>query len=161
MSIRRRSRVLGLLLLCSVLGTGACIEPADRRPGTWLSGDVVTEHVDDWSFTDAHPEILIETRTAYWIPHSVTIVCAAKDGRLYVGARNPEGKRWVANVDRDPQVRLKIGERIYAGRLESIEDEGARERLFSAYAAKYGWPDSAPAERPPFRFFEVVETDAG
>jgi hypothetical protein len=152
----RRSRTSRLALLLTLAAAAACVEPSDRRPGTWLAGEVVTQPVDDWSFTDAHPEIRIETRTPWWIPHSVTIVCASKDGRLYVGARDPEGKRWVANVDRDPAVRLEIGDRIYEGRLVSIEDPARGQEVFAAYAAKYGWSATPPAERPPFRFWEVV-----
>ena len=103
----------------------------------------------------------IETRKLYWIPHSVTIVCAATDGKLYVGARNPDGKRWVTNVDRDPEVRLKIGDRVYELRLVPVESADVREAVFSAYSAKYGWSTSAPEERPPFRSWEVVEREAG
>ncbi len=161
MPFTHRSRAHRLLLLSTLVWASACVEPADRRPGTWLSGEIATEAVGDWSFTDAHREILIETRTLYWIPHSVTIVCAATDGKLYVGARNPDGKRWVANVDRDPEVRLKIGDRVYELRLVPVESADVREAVFSAYSAKYGWSASAPEERPPFRSWEVVEREAG
>ncbi len=161
MQLTHRSRAHGLFLLSVLVWTSACIEPVDRRPGTWLSGEIATQAVDDWSFTDAHREILIETRTLYWIPHSVTIVCAAKDGKLYVGARNPDGKRWVANVDRDPEVRLKIGDRVYEQRLVPVESADVREAVLSTYSAKYGWPATAPEARPPFRAFEVVEREAG
>ncbi len=135
----------------------ACFEPSDRRPGTWLSGEVVEGAVDDWSFTNDHREIWIETRTPYLVPHSVTIVCAEADGKLFVAARNPDGKRWVANVDRDPAVRLKIGDRIYEQRLVPIESPEMLDTAYEAYAAKYGWERVPPAERPPTRFFEVVE----
>ena len=158
---RHRSRAHRLFLLSVVVCVSACVEPLDRRPGTWLSGEIVTEAVGDWTFSDAHREILIETRTRYWIPHSVTIVCAARDGKLYVGARNPDGKRWVANVDRDPEVLLKIGDRVYEQRLVPVDAADVREAVFSAYSANYGWPASAPEERPPFRTFEVVEREAG
>jgi hypothetical protein len=146
---------LASLLLCGLVL--ACVEPADRRPGTWLSGELVEQPVADWSFTADHPEIMLETRTWYGVPHSVTIVCASRDGRLFVGARDPDGKRWVANVDRDPDVRLKIGGRVYERRLKPIEDPEQQERVRSAYAAKYAWPESDPSERPAFRYFEVVE----
>ena len=160
MSFARRSRVHGLFLL-TLVWLSACFEPADRRPGTWLSGEIVTEEMRDWSFTDGHPEIWIETRTPYGVPHSVTIICASTNGKLYVGARDPDGKRWVANVDRDPEVRLKIGDRLYEKRLVLIDDADVREAVSSAYAAKYGWPATPPEERPPFRFFEAVEREAG
>ena len=74
--IRPALFLLALLLL-------AC-EPKDRRPGLWLSGEVVKEPVLDWSFTDTVPEIFLETRTAYGIPHSVTVVCVGVGDKLYV-----------------------------------------------------------------------------
>jgi hypothetical protein len=153
---RSRTPALALLLPLAAVAAG-CVDPSDRRPGTWLSGEVVTQPVDDWSFSDAHAEIRIETRTPWWIRHSVTIVCASRDGRLYVGARDPEGKRWVANVARDPRVRLEIGERLYEGRLVPVEDPARREEVYAAYAAKYAWPATPPEERPPLRLWEVVE----
>jgi hypothetical protein len=110
----------------------------------------------DWSFTDAHREIWIETRTSYLLPHSVTIVCAAGKGKFYVGARDPEGKRWVGNVERDPNVRLQIGERIYEVRLAPLEGDAA-EAAYLAYAAKYDRVILAPDERPNVRYWEVVE----
>jgi len=71
---------LGVL---AVLSLFAC-QPKDRRPGLWLSGDVETAPVTDWSFVDAHREIFVETRSRYGIPHSVTTVCVAHNGTLYV-----------------------------------------------------------------------------
>ena len=151
----RCTRGLRLVAPLLVLLSAACIDPADRRPGLRLSGEVA-ESGGDWAFTDAHREIWIETRTPWLIPHSVTIVCAATDGRFFVGARNPDGKRWVRNVDRDPEVRLEIDGRIYEQRLVSLEEPADLAVAYAAYAAKYGWPETPAADSPPFRFFEVV-----
>jgi hypothetical protein len=146
-------RVLAsLCLLC----LASCIDPADRRPGLRLSGEVVEEGRADWSFTNAHREIAIETRSPWLLPHSVTIFCAAKDGRFFLGARNPDGKRWVENVDRDPDVRLEIGGRVYEQRLVALEDPEDVATAQSAFAAKYGPPEGPPESRPPVRYFEVV-----
>ena len=43
-------RTLEVVLVCLVMlvGTG-CVDPRDRRPGLWLSGDAVTAPVTDWS----------------------------------------------------------------------------------------------------------------
>jgi hypothetical protein len=142
--------------LVSLLAMG-CLDPVDRRPGLRLSGDVASDPVGDWSFTDAIPEIYIETRTPYLIPHSVTIVCASLDGLLYVGARNPAQKRWVANVARDPNVRLKIAGRIYERRLERLEDPVQLEAVYRAYAKKYGRTVVPPDERPERWYFRVAD----
>ena len=150
----RPALLVSLLILAPQLG---CVEPADRRPGLWLSGDLAKGPVADWAFTADHREIMIETQTPYWVPHSVTILCASMGGRLYVAAREPAGKRWLDHVDRDPDVRLKIGDRLFEQRLALIEGAAAREAVYAAYVSKYGWTPIAPEWRPEFRFFEVVE----
>src|SRR5271154_1059267 len=61
------------------------------RPGLWLKGQVVTTPVTDWSFVDTveHPgrslnTVLIETRTPYFIPHSVRTIPSVRNGQLYI-----------------------------------------------------------------------------
>ncbi len=136
-----------------VFTLSACLDPSDRRPGTWLSGEVVSELPTDWSFTDAHKEIAIQVATPYAVPHSVTIWCAALDGVLYVGARDPATKRWPAWVDDDPQVRLGIDGKLYDVVLAPLDEAAAADadtltRLRAAYAAKYELP-AAPPDAPP------------
>jgi hypothetical protein len=148
--------ILNVIFLAVLNG---CIEPEDFRPGLRLSGDVVTEPVDDWSFSDAHSLIFIETATIYLVPHSVTIACASLDGQLYLWSNDPDEKRWVANVGRNPNVRLKLGDEIYEQRLEVVEDPARHEAILASYAAKYGRPTLPREERPPARFFAVVERE--
>lgn len=149
-------RTLLASLLVVPLG---CVDPKDRRPGLWLSGEEVNGPVEDWSFSDAYPEIFLETGTWYGVPHSVTIVCASLEGRLYLWARHPDQKRWVENVARDPEVRLQIGDRLYAVELEPVADPEERERAYRAFAAKYGSAPVPPEERPPLAYFRVAERD--
>jgi hypothetical protein len=97
-------------------------------PGLWLSGEVARDPVADWDwvYDVNHPElgntIMIETRTWYGIPHSVTALPTPRGDKLYIGgsARGgrlerefPHFKSWWANVERDPRVRLKIDGKIY------------------------------------------------
>ena len=139
----------------------ACVDPADGRPGTWLSGEPVAGPVADWSFTDEHPEIFIQVSTPYLIPHSVTIVCAALNGGLIVGARDPDTKRWPSYIENDAEVRLKIGDRIYDQQLELVEDPQTVDAIVRAYAAKYNRPVLPPEERPVVRYWRVVERRQG
>jgi hypothetical protein len=116
------------------------------RPGLWLRGDVTTTPVTDWSFVNSLPQfgpnknarVMIETRTRYFIPHSVTTAFWISDGQFYVPSHQgcspglswdaclkvnqeynsinetfPKNKFWTANVFRDPRVRMKIGGKIY------------------------------------------------
>ena len=125
-----------------LLAISGC-EPSDRRAGTWLTGTVVTTPVNDWSFTNDHDEIFVETNTWYLVPHSVTTTVVTSDGTLYVpslyknGGEFPSQRYWNKNVARDPNVRLKIGESIYERRAALVTDPAERTRVLSAFAAKY------------------------
>jgi len=77
-------------------------------------------------------------------------------GVLYVGARNPESKRWPGWVDADPDVRLKIGERLYEVSLIPFDEPERLGRLRRAYVAKYELPETPPGEGPPIRYWQVA-----
>lgn len=128
-------RHMVIVSLCLTM-LAAC-EPSDSRPGLWLSGEAEESFPADWSFSDQHDEIYLEVATPYLLPHSVTIWCADVDGTLYVGARDPESKNWPGWVDDDPDVRLKIGERIFPVHLEPLTDPAEVETVSAAYSEKY------------------------
>ena len=141
------SRIIGLLA-CVLLITGslACsIEPSDERPGFRLPGRVAQQPVQDWWFAANAKEIFIETATPYFIPHSVTIRCLTLDKQLYVGAWEADTKRWVANVARDPNVRIKISNKIYEQKLEPITDAATSARISEGFARKYDYDEEDDA----------------
>ena len=114
-----RDRILqvGLATLLVVFASG-CLDPKDRRPGLRLSGEVVSDAIDDWSFSDEFQEVYLETQTWYLIPHSVTTVCAGLNEKLYVptiyyGGGEWPNKYWNSNVVSDPHVRLEMGGKLY------------------------------------------------
>ena len=106
------------------------------RPGLWLKGEVVKTPVTDWSFVDKveHPgrslnTVLVETRTPYFIPHSVRTIPFVRNGQLYIRSHQdrmdvqfPYDKSWTANVARDPRVRIKIGDKLYEATMVLIAD---------------------------------------
>ena len=139
--------------------TGACsIDPSDQRPGLGLSGEVHQQEVEDWSFTsDAH-EIFIETVTSYWIPHSVTAWCVTVGDELYVAADDADEKSWVANVARDPNVRLKIADKIYEQKLVPITDPVTIAFIDSGFERKYEYEDEGDDDMT-VGYWQVVERD--
>jgi len=106
------------------------------RPGLWLKGEVVTTPVTDWSFVEKveHPgqtlnTVLVETRTPYFIAHSVRTVPFPRNGQLYIRSHQhrmdlqfPNDKAWTSNVARDPRVRIKIGDKLYEATMVLIAD---------------------------------------
>src|ERR1700730_668055 len=101
-------------------------------PGLWLSGALVTTRVTNWSFVSQYKTDKVQTRTWYMIPHSVTTGFVVHDGQLYLtsmfaaGVPFPNGKSWVANVMRDPHVRLKLGDDLYDCILSPVTDPDER-----------------------------------
>src|SRR6202162_989068 len=106
------------------------------RPGLWLKGEVVTTPVTDWSFVEQVPHpgrslntVLIETRTPYFIPHSVRTMPTIRNGQLYIRSHQdridlqfPNDKSWTSSVARDPRVRIKIGDKLYEATMVLIAD---------------------------------------
>ena len=158
-------RQIRALILAGIVFALVSCEPQDYRPGFWLSGEVEQTPVTDWSFTDKIPEIFVETRTWYGIPHSVTTVCAVHDGALYVpsvyleGGEFPDARFWNRNVVRDSRVRLKIGEQVFEREAVLVEDSAEWNAVLSAFSGKFafwkGLAEKSEAERPKLVFFRM------
>jgi hypothetical protein len=139
--------VIGLLLVLRQTGLDPrYIDPASAEfvergrtawPGLWLSGEVVRDPVADWNWINQVNDpirgntIMLETRTWYGVPHSVTINATPRGDRLYIGGSEqdfrlekefPYSKRWWANIERDPRVRMKIDGRIYEMTVVLVAD---------------------------------------
>jgi hypothetical protein len=110
-------------------------DPISWMAGRALTGPVVEEPVTDWSFSDEHPLIALETRPAK--PHSVTVVCAAHGGKLYVPANGGSGKSWTYFAVAEPHVRVKIGDKVYPARATRVTDPEEARQVTEAFRAKY------------------------
>lgn len=51
------------------------------------------------------------------------------------------GTRWLANIERDPNVILRIGGAAHPLRAERVEDPALAARIEAAFRAKYGFSD--------------------
>ena len=114
------------------------------RPGLWLKGEVAREAVTNWDWVNQYSDPFgasgteLETRTWYGIPHSVTVLLVPRGDKLYLmssaqtfrlNKEFPFGKAWWNNVERDPRVRLKIGEKIYEMTAILVKDRAEVARL--------------------------------
>ena len=152
----RCAPVVAVIALAMLVGGCA---PKDTRAGTTLQGTDATWPAD-WRFTDATKEIQIQVHTPFLIPHSVTIWCAEVDGELYVGASSPQKKWWPGWVDRNPDVRLSIDDKIYAAHLVPLDDADKLAQVRAAYAAKYQLNAAAGAAMGEVRYWHVVAPSA-
>jgi hypothetical protein len=138
-------KIVGGILLCLALLlvvlriTG--LNPHGGIPGLWLTGELVTTPVTDWSFTDQVPTIKIQTQSRFLLPHSVTINCVAYNGQLYLTSTYSDSgettRSWNENVMRDPHVRIKIGDKLYDRTLVMVTDPAERQGPLEAKAKKY------------------------
>jgi hypothetical protein len=136
-------KIVGFIAVCLVFAlmvlrfTG--LNPHGRIPGLWLTGNVVTTPVTDWSFTEKVPNIELQTQGRFLLPHSVTINCLDYNGQLYVSSVYPAGtpRGWNDNVMRDPHVRIKIGNNLYDRTLVLVTDPAENEAVLQVRARKY------------------------
>jgi hypothetical protein len=160
MQAKRLGRRIGMAAIgAAVILLLAGCEPKDRRPGLWLSGELVEETPTDWSFIKDHPEIFVETSPWYGIPFSVTTVIGTRNGRLYVPsiyseeAAFPGTKYWNSVIADNPEVRLKIGDKLYEMRATPVQDLAEFREGAGALADKYdswaGWLEDE-STAPPF-----------
>jgi hypothetical protein len=131
--------------MTAALMVACSIDPSDERPGLGLSGEVHQQAVEDWSFTKDADEIFVETVTSYWIPHSVTAWCVIVGDDLYIAADDADEKSWVANVARDPNVRLKIKGRVYEQKLVPVTDAATIAAIDSGFVRKYDYEEEEGA----------------
>jgi hypothetical protein len=154
-------KIVGAILACLALAlvvlriTG--LNPHGRTPGLWLTGDVVTTPVTDWSFTEKVPNIELQTQSWYLLPHSVTINCLDYNGQLYVSSIFPAGtpRSWNDNVMRDPHVRIKIGDKLYDRTLSLVTDPAEMNGVLQARAKKY--PRLKVPPNATIHIFHVIE----
>jgi hypothetical protein len=131
--------ILACLLSAPVILRFTGLDPHGRIPGFWLTGDVVTTPVSDWSFTEKVTTIKLQTQSRFLLPHSVTINCLDYNGQLYVSSVYPAGspRGWNENALRDPRVRIKIGNKVYDRTLVLVTDPAERDAVLQVRARKY------------------------
>jgi len=102
--------------------------------GGALSGTVEAPP-DDWSFTDDWIVVEVEVRPDE--PYSVNLLCAAVGDRLYVASGSGPDATWVKALAEDPEVRLRIDDRIYLLRATPVVEPAEIDAYLEALVAKY------------------------
>ena len=94
-----------LALLAIVFGCGG---PVLVFPGGALSGDVVSEPIDDWSFVSG---TFVDVEFRPDDPYSVELNYIVRDGKLYIDPA--EGRNWFEYLKADPRLRVRFGDKVY------------------------------------------------
>ena len=120
----------------ALLFTIAC-GPIGPVPGGRLSGEVEQTVPADWSFTDAHDTVQLETGGSN-DPYSVNVWATSVEGELFIAAGTGGDTKWAQNIKADPKVRLRVDDRIYELRAIRIElTPEIQDRFLSAIEKKY------------------------
>jgi deazaflavin-dependent oxidoreductase (nitroreductase family) len=85
-------------------------------------------------------------------PREIEIWFVEIEGRLYILAEHFRKAHWVRNVERNPRVRIRLGEEEFeaTGRvLDPQRDRAAWEEAQRLAREKYGWGEGLPVEFTP------------
>lgn len=137
--------VVVLLILALLVFRVTGLNPHERIPGLWLSGDVVTAPVADWSFATNVQTVKVQTNSPFLLPHSVTTWCIVYNNQLYLATSGAAVRSWPRNVARDPHVRLKINNQLYDRTLTVVTDPAETEAVLETRAKKYAQKYPPPA----------------
>lgn len=122
---------LGLLLTAVYFSGG----PLGPIPGGRLRGTLVADPNPDWSVLDETRYVQLEMEG----PRSVELVVVRVGRDAYVGANYAEWKIWPDVVAAHPDVRLRVGERLYDRSAVEITDRDESRSLLAALSGKYGF----------------------
>jgi len=92
----------------------------------------------DWTPLAAVTEIQVLSENPDGTPHETTVWLAVVDGQGYVRTGNTS---WYPNLERKPEIGVRVSGKEYAVRAEPIDDTAVREKVMAEFRAKYGWSD--------------------
>ena len=143
MTARKILLAIGALLIAAYVYLAFIgIEPLDRRPGTRIAG-IDAPLPADVGFVDEVDEITLETYPWYGVPFSITAVIVSHAGALYVPSLYdspqafPGTKFWNAVVERNPNVRLRVGTTTYRMTASPVVEDTEFAQVFQALGAKF------------------------
>lgn len=123
---------LKILLALSMLVLAGC-NPLLIFPGGELDGTISTTP-QNWSEAANIKTVQLETRPND--PYSVNIWAIGIGSILYVHAGENRAT-WVEHMEGDPNVRIRIGEKLYALRATRTTDQSEFDAFSNAYEKKY------------------------
>jgi hypothetical protein len=94
-------------------------DPWAQLPGKRITGEEATERIEDWSFMEPSTRVILEVRPSD--PYSLYIRAYQHKGVLYLNSISPEN-RWTQFLLEDPNLRLKVENKIYKVRATRVED---------------------------------------
>jgi hypothetical protein len=104
-----------------------------------LTAPPVAADAPDWNAVKDVGNVEIVTTNQDGSARDTTIWLAVVDGQGYIRTGNT---RWMANIELDPDVTLRIEETEYPLRAERVTDAPLRARVVQTFREKYGFSDA-------------------
>jgi deazaflavin-dependent oxidoreductase (nitroreductase family) len=85
-------------------------------------------------------------------PREIEIWFTERDGRFYLIAEHRDRANWVRNIQAQPQVKVRVGDRRFGADGRIVRDDLEPELSAAVKAlsdAKYGWSDGLVVELTP------------
>jgi hypothetical protein len=124
------------------------IDPYGGLPGKRIRGEEVTGPVEDWSFAVQYGRVTVEVRPSN--PYSVFAGFFLMGKDLYISSAH---SRWAQLLRQDPDMRIRVGDKIYLVSARQVEDLEGMEAVHKAYTDKY--PNRTPEEAARRWFFRL------
>ena len=97
-----------------------------------------------------HPIALMWSTGAKTGERRRSILTYSRDGDAYVVAGTASGApvdpKWVANVEKDPNVELEINNETFGATAEVVREGPERDRLWAAHVAQLPWFGEYPSQ---------------
>ncbi len=120
--------LLLISLACTFLACASTAAPTPPDAGTPL----------EWASVAAEETAKVVTVDADGALRETTVWFVTVDGAGYL---RTSGSRWFGNLERDPDVVLRIGGAAHALRAERVTDPALAARAQAAFREKYGFSD--------------------
>ena len=108
--------------------------------GLVLSAGIAAAEAPDWTAAADVEEVQVLTTDVDGEPRETIIWLAVVDGRGYI--RTSRSTTWGGNVERDPELVLRVEGREHPLRAVFVEEEATRARVIGTFREKYGFSDA-------------------
>jgi len=126
------------LLFAGFVSMLLCVSVAQAQGGPDAATQGEATAVDWTQYTDVDTVVVVWTDEG-GDPHETTIWLVVVDGQPYIRTGSTT---WGDNVERDPEIEIRIEGTTYPVQANFIEDDALRQRVTDAFGEKYGWSDS-------------------
>jgi len=106
----------------------------------WASVALAAEpNPPSWSSVANESTLVVLSENPDGTPHETTVWLAVVDDQGFIRTGNTS---WYPNLERKPEIAVRVAGKEYAVRAELVKDEALEAKVVAAFNAKYGWQDT-------------------